>query len=234
MKTLLMLTVTVCSLILVPPLVLAKEVQPEAPTVGNLQKSPAEWDVVVLKNGNRIEGLIVEETENRTVLDCPSVRKNRFYSAKISGDDIVRILRLSSRQREATRQQRLAQENTQRAAQAATATRPQLSAPTNVPKAVPGTAGAAPSFGGGFGGGGMAGGYGAGAMGGMGGMGGGMGGMGGMGGGMGGMGGMGGGVTFSNIMQLFVPVNHALVGEVQPVIGLSGRTFGGQRQTLAR
>jgi len=45
---------------------------------------------------------------------------------------------------------------------------------------------------------------------------------------MGGMmgGGMGGG-TFSNIMQLFMPVNHALVGEVEPVIGLTGQ-IGGQ------
>jgi hypothetical protein len=42
-----------------------------------------------------------------------------------------------------------------------------------------------------------------------------------MGGGM--MGGMGGMAQFQNIMQLFQPVNHALVGEVEPVIGLTGQ-----------
>ena len=37
-------------------------------------------------------------------------------------------------------------------------------------------------------------------------------------------GGRAGGVPFTNIMQLFVPVDHALVGETEPVIGLGGRT----------
>jgi type II secretory pathway component GspD/PulD (secretin)/tetratricopeptide (TPR) repeat protein len=101
-----------------------------------------------------------------------------------------------------------------------------------------GTYGGGGSYGGGggtYGGGGM-GGYG----GGMGGYGGGMGGygggMGGMGGGMGGygggMGGMGGGGgTFSNIMQLFQNVDHQLVGEVEPVIGLSGQLGAGTTGT---
>jgi len=45
--------------------------------------------------------------------------------------------------------------------------------------------------------------------------------------GYGGYGGYGAaGAPFSNIMQLFVPVNHALVGETEPVIGLGGRTAG--------
>ncbi len=56
-------------------------------------------------------------------------------------------------------------------------------------------------------------------------------GYGGMGGqGVGGMGygGMGaGGAGFTNITQLFMPVDHALVGELEPVIGLGGVTQSG-------
>jgi len=48
-----------------------------------------------------------------------------------------------------------------------------------------------------------------------------------MGGGMGG----GGGMTFSNIMELFMSVDHYLVGEVEPVIGLSGQLGGGTTGT---
>ena len=73
--------------------------------------------------------------------------------------------------------------------------------------------------------GGARGGFGGGA-GGMGGMGGGMGGMGGgMRGGMGG-GGFGGAVVFQNISQLFGTINHALVGEPEPVIYINTRPQG--------
>jgi len=250
MRTLLILTMTVCSLMLHAPAVLAREAQLDAPKEETLGNTPVEWDVIVLKNGNRIKGLIVDENENETVVDCPSVQKNRFYTAGINKNNIATILRLTSQQRESVRQKREALNQAERTTQTDSTSRLPSSAPTNTPVVVPRAAGAIPSTGGaraaGLGGG-LGGGFsgstygragiGGAGMGGVGaaGMGGGFGGMpGGMGGMGGGFGGMGGAVIFSNIMQLFVPVNHALVGEVEPVIGLSGQTFGTQRQSLAR
>jgi hypothetical protein len=254
MKALLILTIVVCPLMVSSPAVLARDAQLDTPTEKKTGSPPAEWDVIVLKNGNCIKGLIVDENEDRTVVDCPSILENRFYKAKISNDAIATVLRLTERQREAVRQQRQAREKAERAAQAHVTMRPQSPTPINTPMVVPRAAGAAASSGGarsvGIGGG-LSGGFSGGAYsragmgaagmggGGFGGVaGGGFGGMGpGMGGGgYGGMGGgmMGGGVIFTNIMQLFVPVNHALVGEVEPVIGLTGQTIGGMRGGVRR
>ena len=61
MKTLLILTITICSLMLSSPAVLAREAQLDAPKEETLGNPPVEWDVIVLKNGNRIKGLIVDE-----------------------------------------------------------------------------------------------------------------------------------------------------------------------------
>ena len=257
MKTVRMTIATVCLLILFSPFVFADE-EPERHSSGQLraasagaearfESAPGEWDVIVLKNGKRIQGLIVKEDEDKAVLERRSAAGNRFYTAGISKTDIARIFRLAPEVRESRQQEIQAQETAeagvtsqpklnaaaqpspQRAragrtgAEAASVAAPQARATRAMYGGGPYSAG----FGGGYGAGGYgAGGYGAGGYGaggyGAGGFGGGAYGAGGYGGGYGG--GFGGGmVIFSNILQLCQPVDHALVGEVEPVIGLSGQ-----------
>jgi hypothetical protein len=213
--------------------------------------SPAEWDVVVLKSGGRIEGLIVKEDGKQAVVERPSAAKDRFYTASINKKDVAKIMRMPAKVRTARQERRSERINRELAARqerdAALAEAQEKAlaspAPTEsrgyVPDETDDAFGAGGgdygAYGGGMGGmGGYGGMMGGGMRGGMGGMGGGMGGMGGgMGGMRGGMGGMGGGMgngMFINIMQLFMPVNHALVGEVEPVIGLTGQIGRNQNQ----
>ncbi len=270
MKTWLVFIITLCLVILTSQFALAddepgkasvSQLQPRSARTENVANHTEAWDVVVLKNGNRIEGLIIEEDENKAVVERPSARKDRFYTAAVSKNDIAEILRLAPELRTSLRKQRTQPADQARHVALTQAARRRHPSPRPIETrgylrtgrarqsssraamaAVGGVnpvARSAGAFGGGgrggLGGGGL-GGFGGGGLGGFGGGGLGGGGLGGVGGGGlgggglggGGRGGMGGGmggggVTFSNIMQLFTPVNHALVGEVEPVIGLTGQ-----------
>jgi hypothetical protein len=264
---------TVCSLILVLPLAFADEAsdryrsdQPQARSAGaeaGAESSPSTWDVVVLKNGNRIEGWVVKEDDEKALLERRSAGGDRFYTAGISKTQIARIVRLAPEVREAQRQRRRAQEAAE--AQAASQPRRNVAAQSRPQRAMEHRAnlvsaaraaalagatrasyGGMPyssGFGGGYGAtagygssgygaaGYGAGGYGAGGYG-AGGFGGGAYGAGGYGGGYGGGFGGGGAVIFSNILQLCQPVDHRLVGEVEPVIGLGGQRAGTTQTTV--
>jgi hypothetical protein len=245
MKKALLFITTLCCVALASPFVFAAN---DAATVN---------DVILLKNGNRIEGLIARETDNEIALERPSAQKNRFYTVRISKKEISEIQQMPVEVRQAVQEQR-------RKAKAAELAKRQAAASQAKPVAAVRpvethhrpfgrieTRAAAPAssraIGGGYGSGGAGGGYGTGGYGGGGFGAGGYGGGGfgagqqggayggGFGGGGygGGYGGGGGSVTFSNIMQLFVPVNHALVGEVEPVIGLQAQMYGtGQQQNV--
>jgi hypothetical protein len=271
---------TVCVAALISPFVFADEglslkLAPEsrlaAPRVRGRAHTEADetpvdssdrWDVIVLKNGNRIEGWIVKEDDEKALLERHSSGRNRFYTAGISKTQIARIIRLAPEVREAQRQQRRAEKAAE--AQAASQPRPNVAAQAQPQRAMGprgnvsaaraaalagatrASYGATPystGLGGGYGATGYgaagyggagygAGGYGAGGYG-AGGFGGGAYGAGGYGGGYGGGFGGGGAVIFSNILQLCQPVDHRLVGEVEPVIGLGGQRASTTQTTVA-
>jgi len=271
MRRILMSMVTLCSMVLVWQFVLAEPAETQVnqqqradARPESVAKSADAFDVVMLKNGNRIEGLIVNEDDSRIVVKRSSGTNKQFYSAAINKNDIAGIQRLPTRVRASLQKREAERASQELAARQANETAmeqaraKQQSLPVETRGYLPANRAGQPidvgdrlgvvGYGGYGGMGGMGGMRGGGMMGGYGGMMGGMGGMGGMRGGMmGGMGGMrggmmgggmmggmmGGGPVFSNIMQLFMPVNHALVGEVEPVIGLTGQIGQNQRGTVA-
>jgi|GEM_PF-2163695 len=262
----------VCMGALISPFVFADEASDRYPSgqteasskraEAGSESTRAKWDIIVLKNGNRIEGWIVKEDDEKALLERRSSGGDRLYTAGISKTQIARIIRLAPEARKAQRQQRRAERAAK--AQAASQPRRNVAAQSRPQRAMEQRAnlvsaaraaaiagatragyGAAPystGLGGGYGAtagygssgygaaGYGAGGYGAGGYG-AGGFGGGAYGAGGYGGG--GFGGGGGAVIFSNILQLCQPVNHRLVGEVEPVIGLGGQRAGTTQTTVA-
>jgi len=272
---------TVCVAALISPFVfadeglsqkLAPQLRLAAPDVREpvhigAEETPADpsekWDVIVLKNGNRIEGWILKEDDDKTLLERRSSRGDRFYTAGISKTQIARIVRLAPEAREAQQQERRTDDVVQ--AQAPSQPRPNVATQSPTQRAMAprgnlvnaahvgalagaarGIYGATPystGFGPGYGATGYGAaayggaGYGAGAYGaggyGAGGFGGGAYGAGGYGGGYGGGFGGGGPFIFTNILQLCQPVNHRLVGEVEPVIGLAGQRAGTNQTAVA-
>ena len=68
--------VTLCAMVVVSQFALA-DAQP-AETREDPASSAVEWDVVVLKSGGRIEGLIVKEDEKQAVVERPSAVQDRY------------------------------------------------------------------------------------------------------------------------------------------------------------